>query len=435
MRPKFTSTGVVTVSLGVTLILYGMLSDALIPLYVGLFLTLLTYISYVYVYSLINVVGSIELRRKLTPSVINEGRVSTIRLVVRNKSHALLPRTDVEDIVPDRVVVVKGSPKFSSTLTGGDSIELTYSVKGIGLGTHMFKEVKLSLSDFLGLISIDFNVPLESTLKVTPIFIESSKAPFIKGAEVSIGPLKAGKGFGCDIVGIRDYVPGDDVRRIVWKVFARIGKLMVREDVGESRPKVLLVTDLSLVNWVGKVGDTDAEWIMRLAASIAYWSLRNLGILDAVIFYGNKIDVLTDLRGGSGFNEYLLALTSAEPRTSSYYLGKALVDTVRTLAIPRHFIIFITGRGFIMSNPTAILKGLTRIEALRKYLVIIDRGSRGLSESKEVGWEDVKELLTDYALSMLRKKLGVLGVNVVSVRGLEDFFELCRELELSLYMR
>ncbi|MFD1150431.1 DUF58 domain-containing protein [Saccharothrix hoggarensis] len=48
---------------------------------------------------------------------------------------------------------------------------------------------------------------------------------------------------GTDLVGLREYVPGDDLRRLHWATSARTGTLMVREDADPARPHLAVVLD------------------------------------------------------------------------------------------------------------------------------------------------------------------------------------------------
>ena len=46
---------------------------------------------------------------------------------------------------------------------------------------------------------------------------------------------------GTDLVGLREYVPGDDLRRLHWATSARTGTLMIREDADPARPHLAVV--------------------------------------------------------------------------------------------------------------------------------------------------------------------------------------------------
>lgn len=48
---------------------------------------------------------------------------------------------------------------------------------------------------------------------------------------------------GTDLVGLHEYVPGDDLRRLHWATSARTGTLMVRDDADPSQPHVVVLVD------------------------------------------------------------------------------------------------------------------------------------------------------------------------------------------------
>ncbi len=48
---------------------------------------------------------------------------------------------------------------------------------------------------------------------------------------------------GTDLVSLREYVPGDDLRRLHWATSARTGTLMVREDADPARPHLAVILD------------------------------------------------------------------------------------------------------------------------------------------------------------------------------------------------
>ncbi|NUT45808.1 MAG: DUF58 domain-containing protein, partial [Saccharothrix sp.] len=70
---------------------------------------------------------------------------------------------------------------------------------------------------------------------------------------------------GTDLVGLREYVPGDDLRRLHWATSARTGTLMVREDADPARPHLAVVLD----DHVGSYVDvSDFEDAVEVAASL-----------------------------------------------------------------------------------------------------------------------------------------------------------------------
>lgn len=70
---------------------------------------------------------------------------------------------------------------------------------------------------------------------------------------------------GTDLVGLREYVPGDDLRRLHWATSARTGTLMVREDADPARPHLAVLVD----DRAGSHPDVDGfEDVVELAASL-----------------------------------------------------------------------------------------------------------------------------------------------------------------------
>lgn len=74
---------------------------------------------------------------------------------------------------------------------------------------------------------------------------------------------------------LREYVPGDDIRRIHWKTTARTGTLMVREHVDTSQPSTVIVLDVRRDRYVDADGGTDRfEEAVDVAASLVGASQR-----------------------------------------------------------------------------------------------------------------------------------------------------------------
>lgn len=70
---------------------------------------------------------------------------------------------------------------------------------------------------------------------------------------------------GTDLVGLREYVPGDDLRRLHWATSARTGTLMIREDADPARPHLAVVLDDHLESYAAA---EDFEDAVEVAASL-----------------------------------------------------------------------------------------------------------------------------------------------------------------------
>jgi uncharacterized protein (DUF58 family) len=70
---------------------------------------------------------------------------------------------------------------------------------------------------------------------------------------------------GTDLIGLREYVPGDDLRRLHWATSARTGTLMVREDADPSLAHLTVLLDDRAASYPG----ADMEEAVEVAASLA----------------------------------------------------------------------------------------------------------------------------------------------------------------------
>jgi uncharacterized protein (DUF58 family) len=92
------------------------------------------------------------------------------------------------------------------------------------------------------------------------------------------------KGRGMEFVDVREYAPGDDVRRIDWNVSARMRKTYIKRLVEERELTVLLLVDLSASGHFGTTGETKRELAAQLAGTLALSAIRNSDRVGLILF-------------------------------------------------------------------------------------------------------------------------------------------------------
>jgi len=83
------------------------------------------------------------------------------------------------------------------------------------------------------------------------------------------------KGQGLEFSEVREYVPGDDVRRISWNVTARRNKPYIKKYDEEREQTVMFVVDLSASGQFGSKNITKNDLIAELTAVLAFSALKN----------------------------------------------------------------------------------------------------------------------------------------------------------------
>ena len=81
-------------------------------------------------------------------------------------------------------------------------------------------------------------------------------------------------GFSTDFAEHRPYAPGDDIRHIDWRVYARTERYYLKEFEAETNTNFMVLLDVSASMGYGSAGITKLDYAKVLAASLAYFSHR-----------------------------------------------------------------------------------------------------------------------------------------------------------------
>jgi len=96
------------------------------------------------------------------------------------------------------------------------------------------------------------------------------------------------KGFSVEFMEYRPYIQGDDPRRIDWKLYARSDRLYVKEFEEETNASCHILLDISNSMGYTSVKLTKLEYSCYLAASLAYFMIRQRDSAG-IYFFDDKI--------------------------------------------------------------------------------------------------------------------------------------------------
>lgn len=107
-------------------------------------------------------------------------------------------------------------------------------------------------------------------------------------------------GFSLDFAEYREYAPGDDLRRVDWKVYGRTDRYYVKKYEGDTNTLLYLMIDVSKSMGFTSHALTKLDYARYLAASLAYLAMRQK---DAVGLVSFDSDVITHVpaRSRSGY--------------------------------------------------------------------------------------------------------------------------------------
>ncbi|MBP2330525.1 uncharacterized protein (DUF58 family) [Kibdelosporangium banguiense] len=179
----------------------------------------------------------VEAQRDVHPRTVHRRSVCTGTLELASVSRRFPVHLDATDRIADEPVVVDVPP-----LGPGERTSVDYRIPTERRGVFPVGSLTLRRKGFLGMA--DSRTVLDDTIevRVVPRVLPVRGVP----AGVRRGHIGADERVehgGTDLVGLREYVPGDDLRRLHWATSARAGALMVREDADPGRPHLAVILD------------------------------------------------------------------------------------------------------------------------------------------------------------------------------------------------
>lgn len=209
---------------------------------------------------------AIDVDRSELPARMREGQTSevTLRVVAHRRATTL--------ILEERLDPALGRPVRLplASIGAGEEVEHRYTFSPTRRGVYELGPTTATWSDPFGLTTQQ-----QVLADTTPLIVHPSTELVHDRVLARMWedpptrpPVSKPWPTGFEFYGMRDYVQGDDLRRVVWSAVAKTGKLLVRESEQGITDRVSIVLDTSR-EWhkPGRPSDT-FELGVRVAASV-----------------------------------------------------------------------------------------------------------------------------------------------------------------------
>ena len=200
-----------------------------------------------------------------------------------------IPLLAITDAPPPALERVDGEIQFLGRLRSRDAASIRYTVIA-RRGRHRFGEIAIRSWSPWSLAVREESIHLDARVKVHPR-IERIDPITIRPRRTRAfaGPVRANRGGqGLDFFGCRAYSPGDDIRRINWRAYARQDSLIVNEYELERIADVNIILDARAKSHMELDGETTFDHSVRAVAALASHFLEqgnNVGLL----IYGSYV--------------------------------------------------------------------------------------------------------------------------------------------------
>jgi uncharacterized protein (DUF58 family) len=192
-----------------------------------------------------------------------------VSLFVENRSALPTPTLAVHDSTGGLFSPTFG--RFAVDLGPNDLRELTYEVSGHNRGEYTTGPVEVSGSDPIGLFPFRKRFNEHTRVVVYP---NTYPLEVIKNRGLPVGSITSENRIYEDVTqfrSIREYIPGDEMKRINWKATARMGKLYSMEFLPTLYFPVLIFLNLSGEDFPLRHRDKLVERACELAVSFVFY--------------------------------------------------------------------------------------------------------------------------------------------------------------------
>lgn len=342
----------------------------------------------------------VSLQRNLSVERTLEEHPFQVNTKITNES-ATSSLIQVMEGFPVSLDIVEGGPHYV-TFVGSNSASTVSSILQADFrGHYVIPAPSATVTDEFGLRERQIKGPRPTFVSIMPVIEDiSDLALDSRTAQPEIGTFRSSSvGVGTEFFGIREYLPGDEIRRINWKASARTDTLLSNEYEREHVTNIYLVVDLGTAR-------VDAlKWTVRTAASIATYLLRTRNRLGLIVL-GQSTSHVRIESGRRQLIKVLDKLVTAEPGGSaepSTYLVRLLEE------MPRCEILVVSALA-----SEAIWRTVVALRRKHEHVSVITRTAKSLEA-------DERDLVVKAALLLysLRRRATIQQIKNAQVKVIE----------------
>jgi uncharacterized protein (DUF58 family) len=179
----------------------------------------------------------LAVERLADPDRVARGEPAAMTLTVRNTGRLRAANLVAEDRCGGRLV-----PVPLLRLRPGRDTEVRYEVPTHRRGVVPVGPLRVTRRDPLGLVALARSYGDRVPIWVHPRIHPLTAVPAGVGRSLDGRTDRVPHG-SITFDSLREYVVGDELRRVHWRTSARVGELMVRENVDTSLPRIVVVLD------------------------------------------------------------------------------------------------------------------------------------------------------------------------------------------------
>jgi len=373
--------------------------------------------------------------RRTMPDPFSLGEPEEVTVVIQNHSAAGL-MAKVSDHAP---ADLRPEPReVSGRFDPGGVLKVTYRTYSPRRGAYKFGPVDLQVWRDEGWWRRQVRLPEQREVAVFPniVAIKRIQLSLRRGLRAMVGMRRAKPpGASTAFAGLRDYVRGDDVRRVSWTATARRDRPVVIEVEAERGQQVIIAIDCGRL-MTAPAGDLDKLDHAVNAALMLAWVAQAYGDRVGLLTFDDRVtSFIKPERGTTQLRRITEALYAVQPEYVEPDFGHAMTHLALRVG-RRSMVVLLTD----VQDPEAsreLVAHALRLAARHLVLVVAMSDPAALSArddpidttDRAYEWAAAEEFVASRRESFeLLRRGGVLGLDVVAGRLSPSLVE--RYLEL-----
>jgi uncharacterized protein (DUF58 family) len=373
--------------------------------------------------------------RRAMPDPFSLGEPEEVSVVIQNRAAAgLMAR--VADHAPDALRPI--AREVEGRFDADGILSVAYTTYSPRRGAYSFGPVDLQVWREGGWWRRQVRLPLTQEVAVFPnvVAIKRIQLSLRRGLRAMAGMRRARPpGASTAFAGLRDYVRGDDVRRVSWAATARRDRPVVIEVEAERGQQVIIALDCGRL-MTAPAGDLDKLDHAVNAALMLAWVAQAYGDRVGLMTFDDRVTAfIKPERGTTQLRRITEALYAVRPEYVEPDFGHAMTHLALRVG-RRSMIVMLTdvqeaeaSRELVAHALRLAARHLVLVVAMSDPAVLSARDDPVVSTNRAYEWAAAEEFVASRRQSFeLLRRGGVLGLDVVagqlSVALVERYLEL-----------
>ena len=359
--------------------------------------------------------------RRAMPDPFSLGEPEEVAVAIQNRAAAGLKAT-VADHAPD---ALRPFPReVEGRFDANGMLRAVYTTYSPRRGAYSFGPVDVRVWRDGGWWRRQIRLPLAQEVAVFPnvVAIKRIQLSLRRGLRAMAGMRRARPpGASTAFAGLRDYVRGDDVRRVSWTATARRDRPVVMEVEAERGQQVIIAIDCGRL-MTAPAGDLDKLDHAVNAALMLAWVAQAYGDRVGLMTFDDRVtSFIKPERGTTQLRRITEALYAVRPEYVEPDFGHAMTHLALRVG-RRSMIVMLTdvqdaeaSRELVAHSLRLAARHLVLVVAMSDPAVMSARDDPIVSTNRAYEWAAAEEFVASRRQSFeLLRRGGVLGLDVVA---------------------